>query len=45
MLEFPSGLQVGEVMGAVGLKFDTVVDLQLKEGSLEEAFLKILGGK
>lgn len=45
MLEFPSGLQVGEVMGAVGLKFDKVVDLQLKEGSLEEAFLKILGGK
>ncbi len=45
MLEFPSSLQVGEVMGAVGLSFDKVVDLQLKEGSLEEAFLKILGGE
>ncbi|MGH1469196.1 MAG: ABC transporter ATP-binding protein [Bdellovibrionales bacterium] len=44
-LEFPSTLQVGEVLSKVGLSLDKVTDLQLKEGSLEEAFLRILGGK
>ncbi len=44
-LEFPSTLQVGEVLNKVGLSLDKVTDLQLKEGSLEEAFLRILGGK
>jgi len=42
-LEFPSSLKVGEVIASVGLDLNLVTDLQLKEGSLEDAFLKILG--
>lgn len=41
-LEFPSSLKVGEVISATGLDLNSVTDLQLKEGSLEDAFLKIL---
>ncbi len=44
-VEFPSKFQVGEILLKIGLDFNKIVDLQLKEGSLEEAFLKILGGK
>ncbi len=44
-VEFPSKFQVGEILLKIGLDFDKVIDLQLKEGSLEEAFLRILGGK
>lgn len=43
ILEFPSRLKVGEVISSIGLDLSMVSDLQLKEGSLEEAFLKILG--
>jgi len=43
VLEFPSSLKVGEVIESVGLNLNLVTDLQLKEGSLEDAFLKILG--
>ena len=42
VVEFPSQLTVGQVMSAVGVDLHNVVDLQLKEGSLEDAFLKIL---
>lgn len=45
LLEFPSKMQVGEVMKEIGLDFNYVLDFQLKEGSLEHAFLRILGGK
>jgi len=41
-LEFPSTLKVGEVISSIGLDLSCVTDLQLKEGSLEDAFLKIL---
>ncbi len=43
LLEFPSKMQVGKVMEEVGLNFRSVLDIHIKEGSLEEAFLKILG--
>lgn len=42
VLEFPASLRVGEVLNSVGLDLSQLVDMQLKEGSLEEAFLKIL---
>ncbi len=42
VIEFPSQLTVGQVMTSVGIDLNNVVDLQLKEGSLEDAFLKIL---
>jgi len=41
-LEFPSSLKIGEVISSTGLDLNSVADLQLKEGSLEDAFLKIL---
>lgn len=43
VLEFPSSKKVGEVVASMGIDFSKVKDFQLKEGSLEEAFLKILG--
>jgi len=42
-LEFPSHLSVGQVISDVGVDLNNVIDLHLKEGSLEEAFIKILG--
>lgn len=42
-LEFPSHLSVGQVIDDVGIDLNNVMDLHLKEGSLEEAFIKILG--
>lgn len=43
VFEFPSGTKVGEVLNSVGLDLMSIKDIQLKEGSLEEAFIKILG--
>ena len=42
VLEFSSQTSVGQVIGDVGVDLNNVLDLQLKEGSLEEAFIKIL---
>lgn len=44
-LEFSSRLTVGEVIKESGIDLSNVVDLQLKEGSLEEAFIRILNEK
>ncbi len=41
-LEFPSNLEIGEVVKDLDLDWSTVKDIHLKEGSLEEAFLRIL---
>lgn len=41
-LEFPSNLGIGEVVKDLNLDWSNVEDIHLKEGSLEEAFLRIL---
>jgi ABC-2 type transport system ATP-binding protein len=42
VLEFSSQLSVGQIIDDIGVDLNNVVDLQLKEGSLEDAFIKIL---
>ena len=42
VLEFPSQFSVGQIIEDIGVDLNNVSDLQLKEGSLEEAFIKIL---
>lgn len=42
ILEFSSQLSVGQIIDDIGVDLNNVLDLQLKEGSLEDAFIKIL---
>ena len=42
VLEFSSHLSVGQIIDDIGVDLNNVLDLQLREGSLEDAFIRIL---
>ncbi len=44
-VRLPRDRQLGQVLSEMGITLPNVVDIRIQEGSLEEAFLRVLGGR
>ncbi len=45
IFKVPSQMEFGQLMGKIGLDVTAVKDFKIKEGNLEDAFLKVLGAE
>lgn len=45
IFQIPSKMELGELLARLNLDFSKVIDIKIKEGSLEDAFLNVLGKK